>query len=245
LGIDRELSTSAPNGREMHPPKSRATIRAHAPNAEITVTRESVLVLALCGLLALLTVSGVHPYDRLTWLMEVAPIVLALPVLVVTYRRFPLTPLLYGLLAIHAVILMVGGAYTYARVPLGFWMQDLLHLVRNPYDKIGHFAQGFVPALVAREILLRGRYLRRGPMLSFLVLCVVLAISASYELIEWQSAVLLGQGADDFLGTQGDPWDTQSDMAFALLGGASALAMLARLHDQQIRATERPRPPPA
>lgn len=207
--------------------------------------REFVLAVTLGVLLALLALSGLHPYDRLTWLMEVAPVLVAVPVLLATYRRFPLTSLLYGLLAAHAVILMLGGAYTYARVPLGLWMQDALHLARNPYDKIGHFAQGFVPALLAREILLRGRYLQRGRMLSFLVLCVVLAISATYELIEWQSAVLFGQGADEFLGTQGDPWDTQSDMAFALFGGASALVLLARLHDRQMQAMGLPRKPSA
>lgn len=203
---------------------------------ERTERRDAILGAALGALLLLLAVSGLRPHDRLTWLMEVMPVLLAVPVLLATYRRFPLSSLLYALIFAHAVILIVGGTYTYARVPFGFWLQDVFDLGRNPYDKIGHFAQGFVPALVAREILLRGQYVRTRGMLGFLVLCVVLAISASYELIEWLAAVLMGQGADAFLGTQGDPWDTQSDMAYALLGGASALALLTRIHDRQLRA---------
>jgi putative membrane protein len=186
-------------------------------------------------LLLLLAVSGLHPYDRATWFMEVAPVFIALPVLVATYRRFPLTDLLYALIFVHAIVLMVGGAYTYARVPFGFYLADLLQLTRNPYDKIGHFFQGFVPVLVAREILLRGGYVTRGKMLGFLALCVVMAISASYELIEWAAAVAMGQGADEFLGTQGDPWDTQSDMFAALLGGSTALVLLSRFHDRQMK----------
>ena len=186
-------------------------------------------------LVAALAVSGYAPYDRATWWMEVAPVFVALPVLIATRRRFPLTPLLYGLIALHCLILMVGGAYTYARVPLGFWLQDLLHLGRNPYDKIGHLAQGFVPALIAREILLRGTYVTGRRMAAFLSLCVVMFISANYELIEWGAAVALGQGADEFLGTQGDPWDTQSDMLMALSGGGVALLTLGGVQDRLIR----------
>lgn len=186
-------------------------------------------------LVAALAVSGYAPYDRATWWMEVAPVFVALPVLIATRRRFPLTPLLYGLIALHCLILMVGGAYTYARVPLGFWLQDLLHLDRNPYDKIGHLAQGFVPALIAREILLRGTYVTGRRMAAFLSLCVVMFISANYELIEWGAAVALGQGADEFLGTQGDPWDTQSDMLMALIGGGVALLTLGGVQDRLIR----------
>ena len=185
-------------------------------------------------LIAALIASGWQPYDRLTWLMEVAPVLIVLPLLAATRQRYPLTPLLYALVFIHALILMLGGAYTYARVPLGFWMQELWSLDRNPYDKIGHFAQGFVPAIAAREILLRGAFVQGRRMLAFLVVCVVLAISASYELIEWAAALALGQGADEFLGTQGDPWDTQSDMFLALLGGSAALALLSALHDRQL-----------
>lgn len=203
-------------------------------------TKRSPLLLAGAALtLALLIVSGWRPYDRLTWLLEVLPVMIALPLLLGTYRRFPLTSLLYACLFLHALVLMAGGAYTYARVPLGFELQELFHLSRNPYDKIGHFMQGFVPVLIAREILIRGHYLPRGKMLSFLVVCVVLAVSASYELIEWGAAVALGQGADEFLGTQGDPWDTQSDMGFALLGGITALLLFSRLHDRQLDALER------
>ena len=192
-------------------------------------------------LVALLVLSGLRPYDRATWAMEVAPVVIALPILWVTHRRFPLTSLLYALIFLHALVLMLGGAYTYARVPLGFQIQDLFHLGRNPYDKIGHFFQGFVPALVAREILLRGGYVQGRKMLAFVVLCVVLAISASYELIEWGAALALGQGAEAFLGTQGDPWDTQSDMFMALVGGVLALTLLSRLHDRQIERLARGR----
>lgn len=198
------------------------------------MSRQTVLSLAALLLLGLLALSGLHPYDRTTWLLEIAPILVALPLLLFTYRRFPLSNLLYLLIFVHAVILMVGGNYTYARVPLGFLLEDWFSLHRNPYDKIGHFAQGFVPALLTREVLLRGRHVRRGPMLAFIVVCITLAISASYELAEWASALLLGQGADEFLGTQGDGWDTQSDMLFALLGAIAALVLFARLHDRQL-----------
>jgi len=190
---------------------------------------------ALLLLLIALALSGWQPYDRATWLMEVAPVLVVLPILVATRRSFPLTPLLYWLIALHCLILMAGGAYSYARVPLGFWLQDAFHFGRNPYDKIGHFAQGFVPALVAREILLRGGHVTGRKMAAFLSLCVVMFVSANYELIEWGAAETLGQGADEFLGTQGDPWDTQSDMLMALVGGTLALASLSRLQDRQIR----------
>ena len=181
-----------------------------------------------------LVISGGSPFDRTTWLLEVFPVMIGLPILFATRRRFPLTDLLYVLLFLHAIVLIVGGTYSYARVPLGDWMGSWLDLNRNPYDKVGHFFQGFVPAMLAREIVLRGAYVRRGKMLVFLVICVVLAISACYELIEWMSAIILGQGADEFLGTQGDPWDTQSDMLFALIGGSTALISLSRIHDRQI-----------
>ncbi len=203
------------------------------------LARKKILGLFLLVLLALLAFSGMHPYDRTTWLMEIAPILIALPIMVATYGRFPLTTLLYVVIFIHAMILMIGGAYTYARVPLGYWIQEALSLGRNPYDKIGHFAQGFVPFLVAREILLRGGYLTSRRMAAFLSICVVMAISASYELIEWWSALAMGQGADEFLGTQGDPWDTQSDMFFALIGATVALLTMSRLHDRQIARIKR------
>ncbi len=192
------------------------------------------LAVAGAALILLLALSGWRPYDRATWLMEVAPIFIAMPVLAATHRRFPLTTLLYAGIFLHALVLMMGGAYTYARVPLGFQLADWFNLERNPYDRIGHFFQGFVPALVAREILIRGGFVRGRRMLAFLVVCVVLAISATYELIEWGAALALGQGADEFLGTQGDPWDTQSDMAMALVGAISALLLLSGLHDREI-----------
>jgi putative membrane protein len=189
----------------------------------------------LCAVfLGVLVWSAQAPYDPATWWMETAPALIAFPLLVLTRRRFPLTDLLYVLILLHAVVLMVGAAYTYARVPLGFAVQDGLGLTRNPYDKLGHFMQGLVPALVAREILLGRRTLQRGPMLGFLCLCIVMAISAWYELVEWAAAVTMGQGADEFLGTQGDPWDTQSDMFMALLGGLFSLTILARWQDRQL-----------
>ena len=200
------------------------------------MSRERVLVLAALGLLALLLVSGARPYDRATWWMEVAPVLIAAPILVATYSRYPLTSLLYALIIAHAVVLIVGGTYTYARVPLGFWLQDLFALDRNPYDKIGHFMQGFVPVMIVREILVRGRYVSGPRMTAFLCVCVALAISACYELIEWWAALALGQGADEFLGTQGYQWDTQSDMFYALIGAIIALAALSRLHDRQLSA---------
>ncbi|MCM3877693.1 MAG: DUF2238 domain-containing protein [Thermoanaerobaculia bacterium] len=198
------------------------------------MARRTILFIAAVVLVLLLGVSGLRPHDRLTWVLEVFPIVVALPILVLTYRRFPLTTLLYALIFVHAVVLMVGGHYTYARVPVGFAIAKAFSLHRNPYDKIGHFAQGFVPAIAARELLVRGRYIRTRGMLAFVVISIVLAISASYELFEWASAMALGQGANEFLGTQGDPWDTQSDMFFALLGGGAALIGLAGYHDRQI-----------
>lgn len=183
-----------------------------------------------------LIASGIAPTDRLTWLMEVAPVLIALPLMIATRRSYPLTLLLTVLIAIHALVLIGGGAYTYARVPFGFWLQDILGTLRNPYDKIGHFMQGFVPAMVAREILLRGDFVRGRRMAAFLCICVAMAISACYELIEWAAAVALGQGADEFLGTQGDVWDTQSDMFMALIGASTALLLLARWHDRQLAA---------
>lgn len=192
----------------------------------------SLLVIVAIALVA----SGIAPTDRPTWLMEVAPVLIALPILIATRQRFPLTDLLAVLIALHALVLILGGTYTYAHVPFGFWLQDMLGTARNPYDKIGHFMQGFVPALAAREILLRGAYVHGKRMAAFLCICVAMAISACYELIEWAAAVALGQGADEFLGTQGDVWDTQSDMLMALIGSTTAMALLARWHDRQLAA---------
>lgn len=200
--------------------------------------RSTILLLVVALLVLLLGASGLRPYDRLTWVLEVFPIVIVLPILFLTYRQFPLTTLLYALIFVHAVVLMVGGHYTYARVPAGFAIAKVFGLHRNPYDKVGHFFQGFVPAVAVREVLVRGHYVRTRGMLAFVVISIVLAISAAYELFEWASAVALGQGAEDFLGTQGDPWDTQSDMFLALLGGGAALIGLAGYHDRQISALQ-------
>ena len=193
-----------------------------------------LLYLGTAILAFLLIISGIQPFDRTTWWLEVTPVLIVIPILYATHKAFPLSPLLYGLIFLHAIVLIVGGAYSYARVPLGFELAQWFGLDRNPYDKIGHFMQGFVPAMVAREILLRNHILSKGKMLSFIVICIVLAISASYELIEWAAALSLGQGAEEFLGTQGDEWDTQSDMFFALIGSITALLFLSKWHDRQI-----------
>lgn len=203
------------------------------------MTSHQKILLLLLTLLAL-TVSGWQPYDRVTWLLEVIPVLIVMPLLILSHERYPLTTLLYLGIFLHALVLMLGGAYTYARVPLGFDLQQWFELSRNPYDKIGHFFQGFVPALACREILLRGHHVQGKKMLVFLVICVVLAVSASYELIEWGAALALGQGADEFLGTQGDPWDTQSDIFCALVGAVSALLLLSPLHDRQLGRLARP-----
>jgi putative membrane protein len=202
---------------------------------------EAAALLALGA--ACLAVSAVGVEDRATWLLEVFPIFIAVPLLLATARCFPLTPLVYRLVFVHALILMVGGHYTYAKVPLGFWVQDALHLARNHYDRLGHFAQGFVPAIVAREIMLRRSPLRPGKWLFFLVACVCLSVSACYEFVEWAAAVLGGSSADAFLGTQGDVWDTQWDMLMALVGAVTAQLLLARVHDRQLARLTRETPP--
>ena len=204
-----------------------------------TERRNRLLMLLLTATLIALAVSGLQPYDRATWAMEVAPVIIALPILFATRRNFPLTTLLYVLIFMHALVLILGGAYTYARVPLGGWVQQAFDLARNPYDKVGHFMQGFVPAMVAREILIRGEYARGRRMIAFLCICIALAISAVYELLEWWAALALGQGAEEFLGTQGDPWDTQSDMFCAGLGAGFALFASSAVHDRQLAALNR------
>ena len=192
------------------------------------------LVLLTLAWLAALIASGWAPYDRATWWMEVAPVLIALPILWWSERRFPLTTLALVLIGLHGLVLMLGGAYTYARVPIGFEVQEWLGLARNPYDRVGHFMQGFVPAIVFRELLLRLSPLRRGALLTLLLLASCLAVSATYELIEFAAAMALGQGADAFLGTQGDQWDTQWDMLMCLIGAATALVLLSRWHDRQL-----------
>ncbi|MDU2408627.1 MAG: DUF2238 domain-containing protein [Acinetobacter junii] len=197
------------------------------------MNQKLVLLFAMLFLVLSLIISGIDPFDRGTWFMEVLPVLIVVPLLIHTYKRFPLTNLLYVLIFIHCMVLIVGGTYTYARVLLGFEMAEWFGLDRNPYDKIGHFMQGFVPAIAAREILLRNDILKHGKMLIFIVISIVLAISASYELIEWAAALALGEGAEEFLGTQGYEWDTQSDMFFALIGSVSALFLLSKWHDRQ------------
>ncbi len=202
-------------------------------------SRLPLSLLAVGGLVLML--SRIGAYDPTTWLLEVFPIFLIVPVLLLTARRFPLTPLLYFLILVHAVILMIGGHWTYARVPAGFWVQELLGMARNPYDRLGHFAQGFVPAIAAREIYRRRIPLPAGKWLFWLVCCTALAISAGYEFIEWWTAVAMGSGATDFLGTQGDIWDTQWDMFTALVGSIVAQALLGQIHERQLAAlAERP-----
>jgi putative membrane protein len=185
--------------------------------------------------LAVLVWSGIRPHDRFTWFMEVFPVLLGLPAVLLTHRRFPLTPLLATLLAVHACILMVGGKYTYAEVPLGNWVRDAFGLARNHYDRVGHFAQGFVPAILAREILWRRSPLRGSRWLPFVVVSICLAFSACYEFIEWWTALATGEGATAFLGTQGDPWDTQWDMFLALVGATTAMLALSGVHERQLR----------
>jgi putative membrane protein len=190
----------------------------------------AVGVIWLVGLL----LSGWSPFDRTTWWLEVFPCFIGFAVMWASRNKFPLTNLLYVLILIHGLILMLGGAYSYARVPLGFWMQDWFGFARNNYDKIGHFAQGFIPAIIARELLIRKWKIPQRGLVAFLAISICLAFSAFYELIEWWAALGLGQGADEFLGTQGDPWDTQSDMFMALIGASVAVAALGRWHDQQM-----------
>jgi putative membrane protein len=188
------------------------------------------------GILLLLLLSGIDPVaDRYTWFLETLPVMIGLVLLALTWQRFPLTLLLCRLLALHAVVLMIGGYYTYAEVPLFNWLQEALDLSRNHYDRVGHFVQGFVPAILAREILLRRSPLQRGRWLFFIVISICLAFSAFYELIEWWVALLSDQAAEAFLGTQGDPWDTQTDMFLALIGAATSLLLLSTGHDRQLQ----------
>lgn len=188
----------------------------------------------LAAFFGVLLWSGYAPKDRFTWFLEVVPALLGLPILFFTRKRFPLTPLLYGLILVHACILMVGGKYTYAEVPIGNWVRDAFGLARNPYDRLGHLAQGFVPAILAREVYVRLQVVRGKAWLFFLVACTCLAFSACYEFFEWWTAVGQGQAAEAFLGTQGDVWDTQWDMFMALVGAVLAQAALGGVHDRQM-----------
>ena len=188
---------------------------------------------------ATLVWSGIEPKDSTTWVLEVLPAVVGFAVMVATRRRFPLTSLAYLLILAHCIVLMVGGHYTYAEVPLFDWIRDGFGLERNNYDKLGHFMQGFVPAIVAREILVRNAIIAGKGWMSFIIVCICLAISAFYELIEWWVAILSDEAAEAFLGTQGYVWDTQSDMMYALVGAIAALVLLSKLHDKQIKRVAR------
>lgn len=194
----------------------------------------TIVYFTTCSII-ILAVSFIFSSDRPTWVLEVFPILIGLPILIFTYKRFQLTSLVYGLLIIHFIILAVGGVYTYAKVPLGFWMQDWFGFARNNYDKIGHFAQGFVPAILAREILLRTSPLQKGKWLNVIVVSICLAISACYELIEWWAAIAQGASAEAFLGTQGYEWDAQSDMLMALIGACLSLLLLSRTHNEMLK----------
>ena len=186
--------------------------------------------------LLVLAWSAIQPFDRFIWWLEVSPALIAAGVLLMTRRRFPLSPLAYSLILLHCIILLVGGHYTYAEVPLFDWLAEVFNWSRNNYDKVGHVAQGFVPAIVAREILLRNEVVVGRYWLWFIVISICLAISALYELVEWWVALLTGTAADAFLSLQGYEWDTQSDMAWALFGAVAALALLGRWHDRQLRS---------
>ena len=188
----------------------------------------------LAAIVAVLVWSGIGPKDRMTWWLEVAPAFLGLGVLFFTRRNFRFTPLLQWLIALHMILLAVGGHYTYAEVPFGRWVGEVLHLGRNHYDRLGHFAQGFVPALIGREIIIRRRIISSRGWTGFFVVCVAMAISAVYELLEWIAAAIYGQNADAFLGGQGDVWDTQKDMACALVGAICAVVLFSRWHDWQL-----------
>ena len=190
----------------------------------------------LLATLLVLLWSGINPRDRITWVFEVLPVILVLAILVPTAKSFPLSSLLYRLLFIHGLILMIGGHYTYSEVPVGYWFQETFDLSRNHYDRLGHFVQGFVPAILARELLLRKTPLVPGRWLTFLIIAVCLAFSAFYELIEWWTALLLGESADSVLGMQGDIWDSQWDMFLALLGACVSLATLSKVHDRSLAA---------
>ena len=197
------------------------------------VTRLHLALLVI--VIAVMTWSGWQPYDRFTWWLEISPGLAAVVLLVATYRRFPLTSLAYILIALHICVLCVGGHYTYARVPVFDWLRPLFGWQRNHYDRLGHLMQGFVPAIIAREVVLRLAVLNRKRWLPFIVLSICLAISAFYELIEWWAAMISGSAANDFLGSQGDVWDTQIDMCLALVGAVAALVLLSRLHDRSLK----------
>jgi len=201
---------------------------------EVSAIRGKLFFLWILVFSLVLFWSAIHPHDYFTWVLEVLPAILGLIILAATFRKFQFTTFIYWLILLHAIILMIGGHYTYAEVPVFNWLKDAFAMSRNNYDKLGHFAQGFVPAMIAREILIRKSPLHRGKLLSFIVICICLAVSALYELIEWWVAMATGTAADAFLGTQGDGWDTQSDIFFALIGAVTSLLLLSKAHDNAI-----------
>ncbi len=202
--------------------------------------REPLLLAVVAG--AVLLWSGIGPHDRLTWWLEVAPVFIGLAICFATYSNYRLSPLLYRLLFLHAVILMIGGHYTYALVPIGDWFRNVFDLSRNHYDRVGHLAQGFIPAILAREVLLRSSPLVQGKWLFVIATSLCLAFSAFYEMLEWWAALAGGESAESFLGTQGDIWDTQWDMFLALLGAMASQLLLARMHDRSLAKVVAPRP---
>ncbi len=191
----------------------------------------SALVWITLIVVAASVLSGIRPYSWLTWSLEIFPVAVALPVLYATARRFPLTPMLYWLIGLHCLVLILGAHYTYARVPIGFWAQELFDFSRNHYDRVGHLMQGFVPAIAVREILIRLSPVKKGAWLAFLTVATCLAVSATYEFVEWWTAVAAGVAAEDFLATQGDVWDTQWDMFLAACGAIASLLLLSHTHD--------------
>ena len=201
---------------------------------ENTSETPRVALACLAATLIVLVWSGIGPKERGTWFLEVLPVLIALPLVLFTWRRFPLTTLLTVVITLHAIVLMVGGKYTYAEIPLFNWIRDEFHLSRNHYDRLGHFMQGFAPALLIRELLLRTSTLKAGKWLATIIIFCCLGVSAIYELIEWAAAVALGAGADAFLATQGDVWDTQKDMLMAGIGAAVAVVLFSRRHDRTL-----------
>ena len=191
----------------------------------------ALLILFFIGFI----LSGIQPHDYFTWILEVFPAIVAILILIITFKKIQFTDLTYIFILVHCYILFIGGHYTYAQVPLFDWIKDVFHQSRNNYDKVGHFAQGFIPALVVRELFVRFEIVKPGKWLSFLTVCVCMTISACYELFEWLVAILSGQSSEAFLGTQGDPWDTQSDMLFALIGAVCMVLFVSKIQDQYIR----------
>jgi putative membrane protein len=201
------------------------------PNAS---SERNYLLFLIAALALVFTWSAIRPHDYFTWFLETVPGMIAIVILAATYPRFRFTPLVYTLIVLHIAVLCIGGHYTYAEVPLFNWIRDHFHQSRNNYDRVGHFMQGFVPAMVAREVLIRNKVVRGKWWLAGIVFCICMAVSALYELFEWRVAVATGSASDAFLGSQGDPWDTQEDMATCLIGSLSALLLLPRWHDRQI-----------